>query len=233
LSITITDIGAAVSTTGSTIALSGVTVPAAAIVVLSQESTNFSSSSITDTAGNTYTKIFGPIFLNGGSSNGVAAWLCQTALALSSGTITYHRTGSASGSISACYVSGMTNPVIDTAVSQSTTGTNSGSGHPPYTLVSGSPAGAGEVFFAACAIGPSGNFLTLDTGNGWSHPPDNTGGGGGADTPCYGAQVNAGTGTVTSAPQQSGFFASYSFAGFVIAIKSTNNTKSKPFVQVF
>lgn len=236
MAISVTDIGAASNSgVSSTTVLSGVTVPAgAAILVLASEiSGTLANASITDTAGNTYTKIFGPIFLNNSGNGGVTAWLCATATALSSGSITYHKNANVGATISAVYVTGMSSPVIDTAVSKSIGGSKSGQGL-IYTLISGSPAGAGEPFFCATIMGPSGNFLNLDTGNGWAHPPDATHNSG---TVSFGggSQINAGTGTKTSAPTETGFFASFTYAGFIIALKSsvTSNTKPKPFVQVF
>jgi hypothetical protein len=206
------------SASGISQVITGVTVPAGALIFLTVNTaggTNNVAITVTDSAGNPYTRIINQNI--SGLSNNIATFYSSNVAGLSGGTITM--TGNVSWSRvtwSIVYATGIANAVLDTNVTATIHVTSNS--RPFYTLTSGTPTVAGELFFCSYGINTStiGNF-PLDTGNGWTQPPFSAGSGGGNCTG-MGAQVNAGTGTKISQPGNN-FGFSQSVAGLIVGFR--------------
>lgn len=204
------------------------TVPAGALIIVNVTDSG-GTSSVTDTAGNSYTEIT-PI---GGTPNPINhLFYCSNCLALSGGTITYHKVSSGSfATMIAAYATGIANAVLDPAVTVSQTN-NGSSTDPVYTLTSGVPSVAGELFISEFQSNFGANEWRIDTGNGWTQISFQ-GGSNGIAYLSY--QVNAGTGTKKQQPGNP-FHVGTSLSGYIIGFMPSappHNTKSKPFVLVF
>lgn len=188
----VTNIGTNSNTTGATLTLTGVTVPAGSliIVIVDENGSNVALGSVADGV-NTYSSAgstFGKIFFAANAS-------------LSGGTITYTKNVSGdTATISAAYATGVaTVSPLDAAV----TATATGSGTSP-SVTSGTPGQSGELFIGMVSpLATSGSItMTQDAGHGWSFPPNFV------DTTVTavggGNQVNAGTGTKIFAPTLTG-----------------------------
>jgi hypothetical protein len=197
----VTNIGTNNTTTGATVTLTGVTVPAASliVVVVSDSSATAPGGSVSDGA-NTYTAAGGrnPNNITG---NGFLNTFFALNASLTSGTITYTKqTSGEVASISAIYASNIaTSSALDVAV----TATAVGSSTAP-TVTSGTPGVSGELLIGGLAISPAvgTGTMTQDAGNGWAFPPNyRIGGAAGIFQGVGGGnQVNAGTGTKSFAP---------------------------------
>ena len=215
MTISIVNAGVGGNSTGATATISGVTVPAGAIiVVLVGEASGASSlGSVSDSAGNSYSIITqaandgSPVFGVGG------IFYSTTGNALSNGTITYTKQSSPdAASLSAVYVTGAaaTNP-LDTAVTASATGLST---NPSVT--SGTPATNCELFIGALSWSPNSGTFGEDGGNGWATPP-NQGTSESFTVVAGGSQVNGSYGAKTFAPSLS---ASFKWAAFIIGFKA-------------
>lgn len=191
----VTNVGVNNNTSGATLAVSGVTVPAGSliIVIVGENSLSAASGAVADGA-NTYT--LGP------TSTVVASPLTSGSIffapnaSLSGGTITYTKgsSGVAAG-MSVVYISSIaTSSPLDGAVSNS-----AGNQSSAPSVTSGTPAQSGEAFVGALIVGGTAT-ITQDSGNGWSSPPNFSAGSVQAGG---GFQVNSGTGTKTYAPSLS------------------------------
>lgn len=169
MAIVVTNIGTNGNFSGTTLALSSVTVPAGALIVVGTgESANTVSGtgSLADSAGNTYARVSN--YFNNAAANGVGVvWYCVNAKAISAGTITLTKNVSGNdAAISAFYATGI--GAIDATITASGTGsTNS------PTLTSGTPSGSNELFVGFAIYSGQTNTLTYtqDTTNGWATPP--------------------------------------------------------------
>jgi len=204
--IIVTNIGTASNTSGATVTLTGVTVPAGALIfVVAVEyigGTNTTGGSISDATNGSYTA--GTALPNGDNPSYVQYrgfgryYYFPNSGALSGATITYTKnSNNAQAAISAFYATGIlaTSP-LDTAVTASNS--DSPSTNPLFTLTSGTPSVAGELMVAVVTTDATGWFVQ-DTGHGWAVPPISvyTGGTGEING---GTQVNTGTGTKSFSP---------------------------------
>lgn len=187
MAISVTDIGHNSNASGTTVTITGVTVPAGAMIFCFASEAQSAIGSFTDTV-NAYTKLG---LLNGQTNPIAQASYVPVASSLSGGTITYTRGGSAgdSAAISALYATGLSGVPLDSAV----TAAASGNASAP-SLTSGTPSVAGELFIAVHSN--SGSSSTADPN--WSAPPDTDTAN---NTHVYGGnQINAGFGTKSYNP---------------------------------
>lgn len=194
MAIVVTDNGGATNVSGTTLAKTAVTVAAGSLIVVRSAETGTTLGTVTDSAGNTYTAITS-VHPGGGVSTGTTGlFYCKNCLALSSGTVTFHKTASGNCAIAVMSATGIdTVAPLDTAVTNTATGSSAAP-----SVTSGSPAVSGELFVAVADWATSSRTGTQDTGDGWAAPPV-------AQTLDIGGnQVNAGTGTLTYAPTLSG-----------------------------
>lgn len=176
------------NTATASVALTGVTVPAGAlIVVIVGNNSSSTAGTMTDSASNTY---LAATTTNNGVVAGAIFYATNVA-ALSSQSITYTPPGAASCALSAFYVTGeltsgspldlVTTPVSGTTIS----------------LTSGTPAVAGELFVGATVL--NGVGLTYTQASGFATPPV-AASTFSSDLLAGGNLINAGTGAVTYAP---------------------------------
>lgn len=188
------------NTTGATIALTGLTVPAGVAVFVAVMEQNGSATpgtgSVADGTNGAYSA--GPT--TGADNCRLSLFYFLNAAALASGTVTFTKGGSGNrASISAFYASGVaTTSALDASV---TATQNTVTGNPPvYSLTSGSPSESGELLvgLVGTRCASTAPTFTQDTTNGWATPPDyaNTIYEWGAG----GTLVNAGSGTKTFSP---------------------------------
>jgi hypothetical protein len=237
MAISVTDLGTATSTdAGSNLAISGITVPAGAMIYVMGVSVVTSpptTITATDSAGDTFIPIFSGTRVTTTNTCGFALY-CKSSLGFTGGNITVHSSlASADMAMSALYATGFVGgvPTLDPAVTATTNGAFSAK--PLYTLTSGAPSVAGELFVQGFTSNQGTNNWNLDTGNGWAHPPDQRNTSQGDE---YGGWlVNAGTGTKIAQPSNGSGFSNIPVFGWIVGFKpvSLTNTKSKPFVQVF
>lgn len=188
------------NTSGTTVALTGVNVPAGSLLVIEvfefPASSNSTPGTVSDGV-NTYT-LLTSVLVGGSSANGPLAMFYAPNASLSSGTITYtkHQSSALFTSISAFYAAGM---ALTSPVDGAVTVTGSGTSNSPSTT-SGTPGVSGELFVSAFEVNGTSPTFTQDSGNGWAAPftEDPTG------IMAGGSQVNAGTGTKTYHPTTSG-----------------------------
>ena len=177
----VTNIGTATIATGTTVSISGVTVPAGSLIVIVMDG---AAGTISASDGhNTYSTA-----ASASAGGATAAILFAANASLTSGTITVTDSGGGGLDMSAVYASNIaTASPQDAAVTATKTTTG--------TLTSGTPAQAGELFVAGTvAAAASSPTMTQDTGHGWAFPPNavsNTF----SETLGGGTQVNSGTGT--------------------------------------
>ena len=202
MAISVTTLGTANNTAGSTLVLSGLTVPAGSFIFVTvRESAAIASGTISDSAGNTWITI--PGATSGGAAGFATNFYTYNSLALSAGSITYTKSTTLNGTVlSALYATGVQTSAdpLDGAVTAGPT-TSASAANPP-SITSGTPAISGELFIGVTASSDPTTLLTYttDTGHGWAVPPTFV-----ASTTALGAvgggsQVNAGTGTKIFAP---------------------------------
>lgn len=200
MTISVINIGTTSNTTGATVAITVPAggVPAGALIfigITEFTSTGPGGGSVSDTH-NTYTSVQAK-FNNNASAQGFgdSFYAANVTALTSSDTITYtKKVSGAQCGITACYAVGITptNP-LDTAATAVTTGLTSSP-----TVTSGTPSGAGELFFGLVTQN-SGGVPGFVQASGWATPPNeptatnNTAVDGGN-------QVNAGSGTLTFNP---------------------------------
>lgn len=231
MAIAVTNIGTKNSvSTGSSLVMTGVTVPAGALIVVGtgesgSGSTYTGTGSLTDSAGNTYSRVSN--YFNNSTANGVGVvWYCLNALALSSQSITLTKNLSSSNDavMSAFYATGI--GTLDSTVTASATGsTNSPS------LTSGTPSGANELLVAfAIAAGPASTMTyTQDSTNGWATPPNfitADDGLNGSAAVGGGTQVNSTANARTFHPTTVGY--TLGTATFILGFKATVQHVRKP-----
>jgi len=170
-------------------------VPAGATIIVavreSTTTTNPTSGSVTDSAGNSYT-LSGAI-VNTAGRTGI--WYCQNCLTIASaGTITYTKTGATTDPTVICagYITGI--GAYDSAVFASSV---SNSNVTTLTVTSGTPSVAGELFVAFMGVQVSETTITNDLY--WASPPFDAAV---STTPCPigGFRLNAGNGALTYVP---------------------------------
>src|SRR5215472_62927 len=170
-------------------------VPAGATIIVavreSTTTTNPTSGSVTDSAGNSYT-LSGAV-VNTAGRTGI--WYCQNCLTIASaGTITYTKTGATTDPTVICagYITGI--GAYDSAVFASNV---SNSNVTTLTVTSGTPSVAGELFVAFMGVQVSETTITNDLY--WASSPFDAAV---STTPCPigGFRLNAGNGTLTYAP---------------------------------
>lgn len=198
-SITVTNIGVNNNTSGATLALTSVTVPASSLIIVGvceYNSGTGGSGTVSDGV-NTYTLIKAA---SPNSLHGTCSIYSAPSASLTSGTITYTKflTGSVTA-ISAFYASNMVSQAADSAVSASATGNSTSP-----SVTSGTPAVAGELFVALCGqadvVGPVSTF-TQDTAHGWTTPfVDSVAGTSPTASVDGGSQVNGSLSSLTFSP---------------------------------
>lgn len=172
----------------ATIALTGVTVPAGALIVVSVLERNATvSGSVSDTL-NSYSPA-PAVSLSGGGR--VQAFYAYNVSALSGGTITFTKISAPNTAvISAFYVTGAsTSSPLDLANSVALSATATPS------LTSGTPAVPGELFVGIAGYGNTGTYIQA---SGWSAPPNAVIGT--ASALGGGNLINSGTSTQTFSP---------------------------------
>ena len=223
----ITNIGTNLNNSGATLTITGVTVPAGALIFVGiceyASGDNTTGGTVADgvNAGN---YAAGTALANGDNPSyiqyrgfGRYHYIANSS-ALSSATITYTKNTSGSAAVmSAFYVTGIAavSP-LDTAVSASNN--DSTSTNPLFTLTSGTPSVSGELFVALVTT-DGGSWFAQDTANSWATPPVlvyNTLNGTGQVA--GGTQINAGTGTKAFAPGNTSG-ASRNWAAWVLGFK--------------
>lgn len=151
-------------TASTSVAISSVTVPAGAdILVAVLMATGFSGLSCSDPTNGSYTQVTS-VNLNNASANGTLfLFRFAGSASLSGSTITASWTGSVKGMISALYVTGQASAsALDTAV----TNTSFGASASP-TITSGTPGVSGELLIGAMG---NGGGPTFTQASGWSAP---------------------------------------------------------------
>jgi hypothetical protein len=148
--VAITSVGTTSNTSGATLALSGVTVPAGVLLCVSTYESNGGTSigSVADTV-NTYTNN-ASLLLGGFTSNPrVGLFFVPNCLALSGGTITYTKRNSGSTCcMSVFYATGVipSSPYDANVYASSNFGASGSTNNPVGTLTSGTPTVGGELF---------------------------------------------------------------------------------------
>lgn len=186
----ITSIGSNTGAAGATLTLTGVTVPAGAlIIVCTVENGAAAIGTVSDSVNGSYTNINNGNF---GTVGGI--FYFNNTASLSSATITFTKNASGNDTdIAAFYATGQaTSSVVDTAASA----TNfSGGGNP--TVTSGTPANSGDLFVGMA--GPNTNVVSWTQSTGFT----NAIGSAGVVSVCslgLGYAVNAGTTALTYNP---------------------------------
>lgn len=183
------------NTTGATLAIStpvGVLGGSTVFVAVTERSSS-GNGSVADSAGNTYTALFG-LGENNVNTNGrlmlfVATNITQIA---SGGSITYTKSGSSNGAAMSVFrVAGLgTNDAGATATAFGSTGSK--------TVTSGTPAQAGEFFVAAVAAAGT---AAPTQASGWTSPPNFVDNGAGSPARVFGGTLTAaGSAAQTYAP---------------------------------
>jgi hypothetical protein len=172
--IVVSDIGQNSNSSGATVTLTGVTVPAGSLIVVAtlDSNTTVGTGTVTDTL-NTY-NVLTHGYPNNNDSNGVAEIsYSYNVTALSNATITYTKIfGFGMASISAFYATGiLTTDPKDTAVTNSATGSST-----TPSVTSGTPGQSGELIVGVVfANSGSSKTFTQDSINAaWTAPPDQT-----------------------------------------------------------
>jgi len=216
-----TNIGTNSNTSGATVTLTGVTVPAGAMIfVVTDEYISSVGGTLADTV-NTYTAGTAIANENNAGYGFGKYFYVLNCVALNNGTITYTKSTSGDTAlISAFYVTGIaTSSALDTAV----TSTAYGSG--TISLTSGTPAVAGELFVAfATSYDAYKNWFTQDTTHGWATPPTAVN-----STSHHidgGTQVNTGTGTKIFAP--SGSDVNTHYAAWILGFEPASALSTLP-----
>jgi len=212
----VTNIGTQSANAAGSISLTGVTVPAASLIIVEGSAFNSTGGTVSDGV-NIYTALT-PSAAAG--SNGATLFYAPNA-SLSGGTITYTpNAGNNTRAMSAAWVSNITtSSPLDTSVTASTTG--SGTSPIAPSITSGTPAQTGELFVGL--VGGDGNgasaaSMTQDTADGWAFPPNFKVDPAGAGTFFGGGtKVNSGAGTRTFAPAVS-FTGGAASKSWVIAV---------------
>jgi hypothetical protein len=208
----ITDIGHNSNSTGASVAVTlpgaipaGVTV----VVCTTEISTGSSGGSVSDGT-NTYSSIVAKA-LNNVTTNGFGQlWYAPNATAVASGSLTYNKLGSgAKANISAFYVNAVQAASLDTAATNSATGSSASP-----SVTSGVPIQSGELFVACMTNGAPG--ATLTQASGWTAPPDSDTGTSSVGV-IGGHQTNSGSSALTYSPTTGG--QSVVWADFIIALK--------------
>jgi hypothetical protein len=192
----VTNIGANGTSSGSTVTITGVTVPSGSliVVVVAEIASTTIGGTVSDGV-NTYSSA-GGIFINNSSANGFINTFYAPNASLSSGTITYTKqTSPHVAGISAIYSS---NIVLSSALDSAVTATAGGSSSTP-SVTSGTPVKSGELFVGAVGNSTDGGTIvvTQDSGHGWAFPPNTDGV---VTVIAGGNQVNSGVGTKVFAP---------------------------------
>lgn len=203
----VTNIGTASNLPGATVTLTGVTVPAGAlIVVVVNEANNtfISPSSMTDGT-NTYSF----------DTNTGDIYYVANASALSGATITYTKQISGDDTVISAFYA--TNIAASSPIDSATHGLGS------TTVTSGTPVQSGELFVAQLFVESSAApTITQDTGDGWVFPPNTVSLFDGStlfQTLSGGTQVNVGTGTKTYTPTITGGGTIFDTATQIIGFK--------------
>lgn len=153
-----TNLGTAAATSATSVTITGVTVPAGAmIVVAADESNTGGTPTVTDSASNTYLRVTYYGF--------ISIYRAYNVTALSSGSISFNNTIAYDLNISAFSITGeqtSTQP-DDLAVG------SSGSSTTPF-VASGVPVQSGELFTCAVSYNSITAAYTQDTGHGWATP---------------------------------------------------------------
>jgi hypothetical protein len=218
MAISVTGIGTNNVFTGTTITLTGVTVPSGSLIVAHVvESQTGNVGSCADSVNTPYTEVTS-VLINNSSSNGVlTSWYFANCGALSSQTITYTKGNSnKAATIAALYATGIaTSSPLDSAA----TATAYGNSAAP-TVTSGTPGTAGDLFIGVLGLVV---FKTITQDSNWSTSFT------AANTMQGGYRINAGTGTLSYAPTFSG---SSSWAEMVFAFKANGGTNYNQTVSV-
>lgn len=225
--ITLTSIGTNSNTSGATLAITGVTVPANAlvVVVVVEYNSSVGIGTVADGVNSGNYSSFTALNPNGSAYDGYGnIFYYQNSSAIVSGTITYTKASTGSAVMSAFYATGVaTVSAVDSAVTTSVTGVVvSGS---VTSLTSGTPTSSGNLFVGVLFQGASVSSYTQDTGNGWAVPPISIVGTNAAVS--GGTQVNSGVSTKTFQPSVSGL--SY-YASEIVGFKAAAVTKSTIFL---
>lgn len=173
MAIAVTDLGSAQNGSGATLTLTGVTVPAGALIFVQvcEQSNTINGIAISDGTGNFYNVAVGAA--NGGSiANGYGvAYYCVNAVALSGATITYTKGVSGSRTaMSAFYATGVNkSSPFDSSLNASASGTSTSP-----SVTSGTPKQGGELIVGLLAWqSVSGDTFTQDsTHAAYAAPPD-------------------------------------------------------------
>lgn len=218
MTITVTSLGTHHATsTSSTITVAASAAIGDTVFVIANSDGN-GAPVVTDSKGNTWTKIGSAVGLNGVILNGeMTLWYSVLTSALVSGTdtITDTATGAGSTDINAVKITGLSSTPLDTAVTNTATGTGT---NPSVT--SGTPTASGECFIAVVSYRNDAGTFTQDTTNGWAAPPNSLFGSAGPTIGSSGGnQVNAGTGTKTFAPTIS----NTSWAAAIVGFKAPSS----------
>ena len=195
--ISVVPIGSAANNSGGTVTISGVNVPAGALIVAATIDSGATPPSLSDGGTNSYTQ-------DNQNTAQIGSWsmfYCANCSALSGATLTFTKSAAGDGAFAAFYATGiLAASPLDTAVTQKNNGATVTSTSP--TITSGTPAQAGELFVGISWFNVTASVgFTQDSGNGWSTSPAAVQAtAGNNDGLCFGYQVNAGSGTKTFNP---------------------------------
>jgi len=227
MAIAVTNIGTNNNNSGSTLAISAVTVPAGSLIVVcvTDRSATAPGGSVSDGGTNTYASAASKN-LNNSTSNGFGAiFYAYNSGALSGATLTYTKTGSVNCSMSAFYATGIlsVSDPLDTGVTATSAGNGTGASG---TVTSGAPAASGALFLGMIARAGNTATFTQDTGVAWATPPveAKSGTASGDARTNGGTFVNTGTSALTYAPSYSG--SSLNWAALIVAFKNGVITSS-------
>lgn len=223
MAIVVTNINTGANTSGATLALSSVTVPAGSLIFVSAtDQTGFATGSVADGV-NTYTRITG-VGANAGASPGISVFYAKNAT-LTGGTITYTKGGAAAkATLSAFYATGIdTTAPLDSSV----TNTASGSGASPSVAAAGAPSVAGDLIVGVAVSSNVTNSWVQDSANGaYANPPNFVAStsGAGSQAQFGGYLVNSGTSPNTYAPTSP----SASWGIVIVAFKADTAAAGQP-----
>lgn len=221
MAISVTSLGSNTSTSGATVALSALSVPANVLIVVgtAELSTASSGGSCTDSNSDSYTSIVSAAN-NNVTTNGFGQvfYFSNNSATLSSITYTKQTSGSVAG-LSALYATGVAVSPLDSVVTAHATGSSA-----TPSVTSGTPSVGGELFVGFISWRSGSATFTQDTTDGWS----STGGlaafsatqGGSAANGAGGNQIASASTKFAPTISQSSTWAAF-VVGFMAAAAST------------
>lgn len=223
MAISVTSIGTNANTSGTTVAISGASVPAGALIVAAATDSSISSvfGYCADSVNGSYASIT-QAWLDNSESRGFGqVFYFENSAALSSAALTYTKDSNNSKAlISALYATGIaTTSALDSAVTASAYGVSVG----PSSFSSGTPSQTGELFvgWMSYLLNNSSLSFNQDTTDGWTSTGGlatvGTTGPGTQSTGGGGNQVNAGGGTIKFNPSDTN---AQSWAAFIVGFKA-------------